>query len=223
MIRSVAPVRRRPNLDWAEFSRHWREEHAAIARRMAGMTGYVQGHVHPEDQPPGRPDDWAYDGVPFAAFPDIAAIEEMRTSPDYQAMAVPDEEAFLDRSAMAAVLLVDSFGGPPADELGPDSRTLLVLTRGAGTGEAAGRALLEALVPMVATSIAHRWSVALDSDPRLSPASSVGRPFDGLLELWFPDGADATRAADGIVAGDSPLFSDVFCLVVRENVVIGLQ
>lgn len=220
MIRSIAPVRRRPDLDWAEFSRHWREEHAAIAQHLRGMTRYVQGHAHPEDRPKGSPDDWLYDGVPFASFPDLAAIDDMRQDPGYLTHAVPDEAAFLDRSAMSAVLLTDSFGAPPA-ECGPAMRTLLVFARPAGADEATGRALAEAVEAHAAVRpVAHRWSTALDADPGLSPVSSSDRPFDGLLEMWFEAADEATRVAGAIAHDPGSLPVAVFCLVVRENVVI---
>ncbi|MGW1545858.1 EthD domain-containing protein [Streptomyces sp. NPDC002346] len=220
VIRSVAPVRRRWDLDWAEFSRHWREEHAEIARRLPGMVGYTQGHAIPGEQPANRPASWAYDGVPLASFPDLAAIETLRSDPDYRARAVPDEAEFTDRSSMAAVLLTHCFGEAP--EPTGDGRTLMVFARTVGADEPVGRALAEALdaVPGADAALGCRWSTAMDADPGLSPRSASDRPYDGLLEVWFPAAAPAAGVARAVAAEPTLLPFEVFCLVVRENRVI---
>ncbi|GGJ40999.1 EthD domain-containing protein [Streptomyces brasiliensis] len=220
VIRSVAPVRRRRGLDWAEFSRHWREEHAAIARRLPGMVGYTQGHAIPEEQPQERPASWEYDGVALASFPDLGAIEVLRSHPDYRARAVPDEAEFTDRSSMAAVLLAHCFGEAP-DPVA-DGRTLMVFARTASTGERAGRTLVRALdaVPGADAAIGHRWSTAMDADPGLSPRGASDRPYSGLLEAWFRDAASAAEVALAVAADAALLPLKVSCLVVRENRVI---
>ncbi|MFF3896296.1 EthD domain-containing protein [Streptomyces sp. NPDC001812] len=220
VIRSVAPVRRRRDLDWAEFSRHWREEHAAIARGLPGMTGYTQGHAIPGEQPADRPPAWEYDGVPLASFPDLAAIDTLRAHPDYRGRAVPDEALFTERAGMAAVLLAHCFGEAPPPVSG--GRTLMVFARTDGTGEQAGRALAGALdaVPGADSALGHRWSTALDADPGLSPRSAAEWPYDGLLEVWLPSAAPATRAAQAVAADPALLPFEVFCLVVRENRVL---
>ncbi|MEF9901660.1 EthD domain-containing protein [Streptomyces sp. P9-A2] len=221
MIRSVAPVRRRADLDWAEFSRHWREEHAAIACGLPGMVGYSQGHAIPDEQPVGRPPDWEYDGVPLASFPDLAAIGTLRAHPDYLGRAVPDEALFTDRSSMTAVLLAHCFGEAPEHPT-PGGRTLMVFARTGAAGEPAGRALAGSLgaLPGAGSALGHRWSAALDADPGLSPRGAADRPYDGLLEVWFPSAAPATRAAQAVADGPALLPFQVFCLVVREERVV---
>ncbi|WP_081239523.1 EthD domain-containing protein [Streptomyces viridosporus] len=220
VIRSVAPVRRRRGLDWAEFSRHWREEHAEIAKRLPGMVGYTQGHAIPEEQPARRPVSWEYDGVPLASFPDLAAIGTLRSHPDYRARAVPDEAEFTDRAGMAAVLLAHRFGEAPDPVAG--GRTLMVFARTADLGEAAGRALIGALgaVPGADAALGHRWSAALDADPGLSPRGTADRPYDGLLEVWFPAAAPATGVARAVADDPALLPFEAFCLVVYENRVV---
>ncbi|WP_326750901.1 EthD domain-containing protein [Streptomyces hirsutus] len=220
VIRSVALVRRSKTLDWAEFSRHWREEHAAIARGLPGMVGYTQGHAIPGEQPVDRPPAWGYDGVPLASFPDLAAIGTLRAHPDYHGRAVPDEARFTDRSSMAAVLLAHCFGEAPAPA--PEGRTLMVFARTGGADERAGRALAGALsaVPGAGSALGRRWSTALDADPGLSPRGAADRPYDGLLEVWFPSAAPATRTAQAVAADPALLPVEVFCLVVRENRVV---
>lgn len=222
MIRSIAPVRRRFDLDWPEFSRHWREEHARIARDMPGMSAYVQGHARPEDQPLGRPESWAYDGVPFASFADLAAIDQMRRSSGYLTRAVPDEAEFVDRSHMSAVLMVDSFGSRPAGLSSANWRTLLVFARSGRGDEAAGRALVAGLDGYLdeARPLSCRWSVALDADPGLGVPVQAHTAFVGLLEVWFAEGVDATAVAGRIASDSGSLPVDVVCLVVQENEVV---
>ncbi|GAA4752823.1 hypothetical protein GCM10023350_42660 [Nocardioides endophyticus] len=217
-IRSVAPVRRRPELTWEEFSRHWREEHAAIARRMPGLAAYTQAHIDPEEQPAGRPHSWRHDGVPLATFADLAAIEMLRESPEYQEEAVPDEAAFTDRASMSPVLLVESFGGPPESRTS-DGRTLFVFASTVGVDEGSGRRLVAALsaIPGAEVALAHRWSVALDADSGLGGREVPARSWDGMLEVWFPDVASARDVAGRIASDQRALPFPVSCTVGREN------
>ncbi|TYL55477.1 EthD domain-containing protein [Nocardioides sp. BGMRC 2183] len=222
LIRSVAPVRRRPDLHWDEFSRHWREEHAAIASRLAGMTSYVQAHAHPDLQAAGTPAAWRYDGAAFAGFADLEALEQMRADEGYRSRAVADEAEFVDRAAMAAVLLVDDWVDPPADPVAM-RRTVLVFVRaGATDGADAGRALARQLAAGGgAGPSGSAWSRALGRDPGLAPGGADGCRFDALLELWFEEPAAAAVLAERLVATRERLVvSVVACLVAEENRVI---
>lgn len=52
MIKLVFTIRRRPDLTREEFQRYWREEHAALVKRHAGVLGirrYVQTHARDTD------------------------------------------------------------------------------------------------------------------------------------------------------------------------------
>ncbi|GAA1518463.1 EthD domain-containing protein [Nocardioides humi] len=221
LLRSVALVRRRADLDWPEFSRHWREEHAAIARALDGMTSYVQAHARPELQPAGLPASWRYDGAALAGFADLDALERMRADAGYRARAVVDEAEFVDRASMAAVLLVDGWVEPtPAPDL--VSASLLLFVRGeCRLDPQAGRTLVADLGDVTRSAVGSAWSLALDRDPGLAPGGGEARAYDALLELWFTETVAATDAADRLVAA-APAFpvGVAACLVTRENRVV---
>lgn len=234
-IRSIAPVRRRSDLDWGEFSRHWQEEHAEIARSLPGMSGYVQGHAIPEEQPPDAPSHWRYDGCPFAAFSGVEGIAELRSSDGYRDRAVPDESAFLDRDSMRAVLMAPPVGdGWQTQVPATPGRTLLVFAREPSDSVAAPppgqpvqtpwpadalRVAVEATVsalPGADEIEALRWSAALNAETRLSPGAGERRPFDALLEARTPTAGAATRVATALASLSAELPWLAFCLVVRE-------
>lgn len=162
-----------------------------------------------------------YDGCPLASFPSLAAIEVLRESAAYRTQAVPDEEVFTDRAAMAAALMVDGYGSPPS-ERDPDGRALYIFVRGTDVDTDTGRAVEQALerVPGSDAGLARRWSLALDTDSALSVRNTARRPFDGLLELWFADAPAATSVTAALASEPGALPVDFFCLVVRENRVI---
>ena len=106
MIKVVMCVRRKPEMDAAEFHRDWREDHARLVRSLAEATGalrYVQSHtVAPERNAGmrrGRGCAEAYDGIAGVWFESLEAVaarfrsEEARAAD--RAMA-QDETNFID-------------------------------------------------------------------------------------------------------------------------------
>lgn len=45
MLKMIFLVRKRPDLDYEEFHRYWRETHAPIAAKIPGLRKYVQNHA----------------------------------------------------------------------------------------------------------------------------------------------------------------------------------
>lgn len=101
-------LRRRADLDEAEFSRYWREEHAELFRRYAqalGVRRYTQNHRLPSplndalrrfrDAPDG------YDGVAEVWFDSLDDLVAALGSPQGRAAAadlIADERTFIDHA-----------------------------------------------------------------------------------------------------------------------------
>jgi uncharacterized protein (TIGR02118 family) len=99
-VKLFSLLRRRPGLTRDEFDRHWAEAHAPIVREALGahMLGYEQ---HPR-RPGDGPED--YDGVPVVWYASREAFRAGLGGGAYAQKIAPDEERFLDRTALAFVL-----------------------------------------------------------------------------------------------------------------------
>lgn len=102
-------LRRLPQIDAAEFSRYWRDEHAVLFRHYAdalAVRRYTQSHRRP-----GRLNDAlreyrgapeAYDGVAEVWFDSLDELRAALTSDAGRAAAdalIEDERRFIDHSA----------------------------------------------------------------------------------------------------------------------------
>ena len=106
MIKLVFCLRRLPRLTREEFQRYWRETHAPLVRRHAGVLGirrYVQ--VHTLDDPlqdalrASRGGPEPYDGVAELWWDGREALEAAMRDPAGQAAArelLEDERRFID-------------------------------------------------------------------------------------------------------------------------------
>ena len=97
MIKMVFLVHKRSDMDTEEFSRYWRETHAAIGAKLPGLRKYVQNHSIAA--PDGTPA--SYDGFAELWFDDVASLEQAMASPEGEAV-VADLENFLDVASMQA-------------------------------------------------------------------------------------------------------------------------
>jgi uncharacterized protein (TIGR02118 family) len=101
-------LRRRPGLDGAEFSRYWRDEHAALFRKYAhtlGVRHYTQSHRLSGGlndalrDHRGAPD--GYDGVAEVWFDSLDDLLAALATPATRAAAdalIADERRFIDHS-----------------------------------------------------------------------------------------------------------------------------
>jgi hypothetical protein len=99
MLRLLSPIRRRHDLDLAQFGEHWSTVHRALALRLvdAGiMRGYVQNHRLAIDVPGLAPPG---DGVPELWVEGVEALEALAASPAYLQGAALDEPNFMEGEA----------------------------------------------------------------------------------------------------------------------------
>jgi uncharacterized protein (TIGR02118 family) len=99
-VKLFSLLRRRPELTADAFDRHWAQVHAPIVRDAMGahMLGYEQHPRNPVEGPEG------YDGVAVVWYASREAFQAGLDGGAYADRIAPDEERFLDRSALEFVL-----------------------------------------------------------------------------------------------------------------------
>lgn len=107
MIKLVYCLHRRSDLSFEEFSRYWRNEHAALVRRHAPLLGvvrYVQSHAIAQEANKALREARdlldPYDGIAEIYFNDLESMEKAHMSPAAEAAQLElmnDEDKFLDR------------------------------------------------------------------------------------------------------------------------------
>lgn len=201
LMKLFDPFARRPGTTTAQFSDHWTNHHAEIAKGLPQIARYVQSHRRAEAGPlvPGLGPTWC-DGSSETWYDGLASFEEMVADPEVGGLLV-DEPNFLDldlpRSPVAcAEHGLDDCGFDPADR----GVKVLVFARGLrgrfakvlGTDERVrlGRELgvsRHVLCPRIASSDEY-------GNPLGDHGAGVGDPWDGVIELWWPS-EEARRSA----------------------------
>lgn len=92
MVKAVAILKRRPDLSFQQFVDHWRNQHAALARRIPGIVKYVQS---PALQIPGAKSEPKADGIAEIWFESIETYRTGFSTPEAAAL-LADEANFLD-------------------------------------------------------------------------------------------------------------------------------
>jgi len=107
MIKLVYCLHRLSDLSFEEFSRYWRNEHAALVKRHAKLLGvvrYVQSHATAPEVNVALRDGRGllepYDGIAEIYFNDLESMEKAHMSTAAEAAQqelTEDEDKFLDR------------------------------------------------------------------------------------------------------------------------------
>jgi uncharacterized protein (TIGR02118 family) len=90
-VKLVFMFHRRPGMDFGDFSRYWRDQHAPIGAALPGVRKYVQNHAAAAldgSLPP-------CDGFSELWFDDVESLQRALTSPEAQA-ALLDSVNFID-------------------------------------------------------------------------------------------------------------------------------
>lgn len=76
MVKLIAVVRRRPDVELAEFYRIWQYDLPPLVERLPGLRGYQQNHAVP------RAKGWPWDGAAELWFDDRQAVRDALNSPE---------------------------------------------------------------------------------------------------------------------------------------------
>jgi uncharacterized protein (TIGR02118 family) len=92
-------MRRKADLTFAEFSRHWRTVHAAVVTSQFASKKYIRRYIQCHSLPVplnGRAAS-TFDGIAEVWFDDQASAEAFFATADYQRNIIADEQKFMDR------------------------------------------------------------------------------------------------------------------------------
>lgn len=97
IVKSFAILRKKPDMTTEAFRDHWQRVHGPLVARLPGLIRYVQYHVHSVPREGYQPQDDPIDGIVEAWFASAEAVQQLPTTPEYQAV-LADERTFLARS-----------------------------------------------------------------------------------------------------------------------------
>ena len=97
----ISFLNKRTDLDFKDFSHHWRAKHGPIAAGIPGNKRYVQCHARPGIYACGRKP--VFDGIPMSWFDDAAALKASGDSAAYRATRA-DEVHFLEPGRLPFVI-----------------------------------------------------------------------------------------------------------------------
>jgi len=92
-------MRRKPDLGFEEFSKHWRTVHASVVTSQSASKKYIRRYIQCHRSTPtlsGRIPS-AFDGIAELWFDDQASAEAFFATDDYKKNIVADEHKFMDR------------------------------------------------------------------------------------------------------------------------------
>jgi len=117
MVKVIWFLRRRSDMNPADFHRYWRDKHGPLhcdssaARRYS--LSYEQDHGAPENAAMSDDD---FDGASIMWFRSIEDFQAMFADPEYQNVVMADGENFLDPTATKRLICIseESFDIPNA-------------------------------------------------------------------------------------------------------------
>lgn len=131
MMKLISLLDRRPDIDLAAFSHHWRTIHRELALRLVApgiMRAYVQNHRAGLDLPGLMR---AGDGCPEVWVDDAAAVERLRDCPEYLNGAALDEPNFMSGGARMTITTTRTVkSGPTRTALAGRVKLMLFLDEG---------------------------------------------------------------------------------------------
>ena len=185
MIHLLMAIKRKDGLSREEFSRHWREVHAPLARRIPGLRGYVQNH-----SPSVLSRSQAYDGVVEVWMDDRDALKVAFASHAYRNGAYVDEFTFVDIMHVLRLTARDEvlLDGDLPDSSPPLLKRISFLKRKPDmTREAFSRYWKDVHGPLAAELPGLRRYVQCHAVPAVDGSEPT---WDGAAALWFDSLAD---------------------------------
>jgi uncharacterized protein (TIGR02118 family) len=192
-----ALIPRRADISVREFHAHWRDPHAALAKKIKTLQRYVQSHRLPEPSP-GLPES-PYEGIAEAYFADAATGLAMGEDPDYVEHALRDEPNFMDIDNLQFLVTAEHVveGGPARGPEAIGVKLLQMLRRPVGADVQRWRdGFLEAAQPELTSALGATRHVIAPSVPESYPANGPGPAYDAVRELSWPNADAFVRARD---------------------------
>jgi uncharacterized protein (TIGR02118 family) len=194
MIIRSGLIRKRDDVDFTQFSEHWRHVHGPLALQVVGMRAYRQNHILARSPSPQAARLHRVDGISQLWFDDIESMRVAMDSAEQRAC-VEDFHKFLD-----GVTIVLQQEGDTRQH-GNTSRLPAKFVYLLGGPDTALKALDEELFAVLGAlwkNIRLRTNRIINEEHSANPAVRLGHQvIDALLEVWLPEGAndDAVQSA----------------------------
>ncbi len=194
MIIRSGLIRKRDDVDFTQFSEHWRHVHGPLALQVAAMRAYRQNHILARRPSPPAARLHRVDGISQLWFDDIDSMRVAMDSAEQRAC-VDDLRLFLDGVTIVVQQEGDTRQKSNTSYLPAKFVYLL------GGPDATLKALDEKLFAALAAlwkSMVLRINRFINEDHWADPAVPSGHQVvDAVLEVWLPEGAndDAVQSA----------------------------
>ena len=189
MIHLLYFITRKPSTPEAEFHRYWRDVHGPIVKKIPQLRRYIQSH-----RIPFAGTTSSYDGVAEVWLENEAAMETLRTSPEYLTGALADEPNFIDMNRVEWMLTNDHvlLDGPQTAQ---QAKLIFQLKRKPGWSLADARQYwLQVHGPIVMKLPGLRRYV---QSHLVDAAYNYAEPkWDGVAQLWVDDAATLQKLLD---------------------------
>ena len=180
-------IRKRDDVDFTQFSEHWRHVHGPLALQVAAMRAYRQKHILARRPSPEAARLHRVDGISQLWFDDVESMRVAMVSAEQRAC-VGDLHTFLD----GVTIVVQQEGD--TRQHGKTSRLPAKFVYLLGGPDTALKALDEELFAVLGA----RWknirlctNRVIDEEHSANPAVRSGHQvIDALLEVWLPEGAN---------------------------------
>lgn len=191
MYKVTTLLKRRPGMSVEDFQRHWREEHARIARAAPGLQRYVQSHTLPQGYSKG---ERAYDGVSEMWFASREAYQAAKADASYAAAVARDETRFVGLSkkvVMPVETNVIKAGAVPPNAV----KNIEFVNRRPGMDLTAFRAYWKNVHGPLASQIELLRRYEQDHLRLEAYEQGATQAFDGLAVTWFDSTAHMKQGA----------------------------
>lgn len=112
MLKRITYLEKRRDLSFTEFSEHWRDPHARIAKDLPGLACYLQNHLKPAAEPDADTDPFRIDGIVELWFTAPDVVSAAKDSHVAERLAI-DEQLFLSGLTGGQVVSEDPHGPWP--------------------------------------------------------------------------------------------------------------
>ena len=181
MVHLLIAFKRKDGLSRAEFSRHWREIHAPLAKQMPGLRRYIQNH-----SPTILSRSLAYDGVVEIWMDTEEAITAAFNSKEYRASAYADEPNFANVKDVVRLVTEDHVLRAGEESSSPEpriKRLSFIKRKPEWDRDEFFRYWKDVHGPMALAMPGLQRYVQCHALPS---AYEKGEPqYDGVAELWF--------------------------------------
>jgi uncharacterized protein (TIGR02118 family) len=208
MIKYIELVTAIDNISIERFHAHWRAAHRPLVLKISpsAMAGYIQNH---------RVDDgfWGfkpsgYQGILEIWFPDLAAQQNLLSSPEYLDHARPDEANFLDQENSPLAVAEEHILKGDAVRNPNEARVFLLIRRKSDLSpDRFKNDLLGSVGAQIAASLPSAIRI-ITTLPSADPIFGHGDHYDAYIALSFP----SLRAAD-VAQGATPALRDALARI----------